>query len=99
MFLKWAGTAEICRARDATLAPLHFSYLGPISYCGLFGSKNFSQPIGMLNFGVSLVWDPTPRFSYIWVWFQQTWGPKNPYMDLTFGLNIRPKGEDWFLKL
>ena len=30
---------------------------------------------------------------------QETWGPEHPLLNLTFGLKIGPKLEDWFLKL
>ena len=48
----WVGSTEIWRESDATLGPLHYSYLGPRPYfC--------SRPIGLLDFGVVLVLDPS----------------------------------------
>jgi hypothetical protein len=36
---------------------------------------------------------------YIRVWVKKNWGPKNPFIDLTFGLKLAPKLEVCFIKL
>ena len=47
------------------------------------------------RFGIS----PIQGWVYIRVQVQETWGPKQPLMDLTFGLKTGPKLKIDFIKL